>query len=116
VGHHFAVKHTVWVIAAALVVSVFPGQRAPGTLLPRVTGNTSEQHERTHEHVDAESLKLLILAQRKSHAGPTRGWLTLREARRYKPRPPFFSLSYDFEDPRRALLPPRIDPPPDGLA
>lgn len=114
-GHRPIVKYTVWVIAATLAVSVFPGQRTPGALLPRLAGNTSEQHERSHEQVDAEPFKLLALAQRKSLAGPTCGWLTLRAQRRHKLRSLFTGTSYDFEDPRRVLIPLRIDPPPDGL-
>ncbi len=115
-GHLPRVRHTAWLIIATLVVGVLPGSLAPTALMSHRVGSPTEHKESAKEQADAEPLKLLVLAQRKAHAGPTRGWLTLRKARRHKPhRPQRVSLAYDFEDPRRVLLPPRIDPPPDGL-
>jgi hypothetical protein len=103
-------------IIATLVVGVLPGSSAPTALMSHRTGNPPEHKESTKEQADAEPLKLLVLAQRKAHAGPTRAWLTLRASRRHKPRSPqLVSLTCDFEDPRRVLIPLRIDPPPDGL-
>jgi hypothetical protein len=102
-------------IIATLVVGVLPGSFTPTALMSHRAGSPTEHKESAKEQADAEPLKLLVLAQRKAHAGPTRGWLTLRASRRHKPRPQFLSLSYDFEDPRRVLIPLRIDPPPDGL-
>jgi hypothetical protein len=116
VGQRSGVRHTVWLILATLVVGVLPGAFAPAALMSRHAGSPAEHNESTKEQTDAEPLKLLVLAQRKAHAGPTRGWLTLPASRHHKPRPQHLSLPDDFEDPRRVLIPLRIDPPPDGLA
>jgi hypothetical protein len=116
VGIRSGVRHTAWLILATLVVGVLPGAFAPATVLSRRAGSPIERKESAKEQADAEPLKLLVFAQRKAHAGPTRGWLTFRATRRHKPRPQSLSLPHDFEDPRRVLIPPRIDPPPDGLA
>ena len=110
-----AIRHIAWLILATLVVGVLPGASAPKVWMSAHASIPSEDKENTKEEVEAEPLKLLIFAQRKAHVGPTRGWLTLRAPRRHKPRPQRVPLSYDYEDPRRVLIPLRIDPPPDGL-
>lgn len=113
-GHQLGVRHTAWLILATLVVGVLPGPLAPIALRSHRTTVPCEHKESSKEQADGESLKLLVLAQRKGQAGPTRGWLTLRTLRRHRPRPQLLPLSYGFEDPRRVLIPLRIDPPPDG--
>jgi hypothetical protein len=114
VGYRSVVRHAAWLILATLVVGVLPGSLAPVALRSHRANAPLEHKERCKEQVDAEPLKLLVVAQRKGHAGPTRGWLTLRAPHRHKPRPQFLPLSYGYEDPRRVLIPLRIDPPPDG--
>jgi hypothetical protein len=116
VGHRSSVRHTAWLLLAALVAGVLPCSFVPASPTARRAGSPVEHKESAKEQAEAEPLKLLVLAQRKAHTGPTRGWLTLREARRHKLRLRFLSLSYEFEDPRRVLIPLRLDPPPDGLA
>lgn len=113
-GYRPGVRHTAWLILATLVVGVLPGALAPFGLRAYRANAPLEHKEPCKEQVDTEPLKLLSVAQRKGYAGPTRGWLTLRAPRFQKPRPQFLPLSYSYEDPRRLLLPLRIDPPPDG--
>jgi hypothetical protein len=114
VGHRLGVRHASWLILAILVVGVLPGPLALVALRSHHATVPCEHQESSEEQVDGEPLKLLILAQRKGHTGPTRGWLTLRAPRRQKPCPQLLPLSDGFEDPRRVLIPLRIDPPPDG--
>ena len=109
------VRHTAWLILATLVVGMLPSPFAPAALMSHRASAPQEHQESRKEQADAEPLKLLVLAHRKAHAGPTRGWLTLRAPRRHKPRSQPLPFSYDYEDPRRVLIPLRIDPPPDGL-
>lgn len=113
-GHRSGVRHAAWLILATVALSVLPGPLAPVALRSHHTTVPCEHQENSQEQVDTESLKLLVPGQRKGHAGPTRGWLTLRAPRRHKPRPQFLSLSHGYEDPRRVLIPLRLDPPPDG--
>lgn len=108
-------RHTAWVILAALMLGVLPWQSAPSSLTSRpVSAPMDSQEEQADELAAVESLKACFFRRHACEGLPTRGWLVLDVPR--PSRPSVQTRPLEYEDPRRVLIPLRIDPPPDDLA
>jgi hypothetical protein len=106
-------RQTVWMLIAALALSALPWRLF--VVQPLVTCDASsserEREERTEEPADAPSHNVYVLRRHGGSWLPTNAWLVLRVPRSSAPLRP--SLPLEYEDPRRVLIPLRIDPPPD---
>jgi hypothetical protein len=71
-----------------------------------------EREERTEEPADAPSLRECVLRRQGGSWLPTSARLVIRVPRASTPPRPLLALVH--EDPRRVLIPLRLDPPPDG--
>jgi hypothetical protein len=107
-------RQTVWMLIAALALSALPWRLF--IIQPPVTCEASsserEREERTEEPADAPNLNVFVLRRQGGSWLPTNARLVLRVPRSSAPPRPILALVH--EDPRRVLIPLRLDPPPDG--
>ncbi|MFL5349990.1 MAG: hypothetical protein ACJ8AT_34875 [Hyalangium sp.] len=114
-NHRASARHTAWILLAALVLGILPGKSARSPLMPCPASQSERsQDERGEELAAVEGLKACLFRRETRQGLPTRGWLVLRVPRPSTPRVQTRPLEH--EDPRRVLIPLRIDPPPDDLA
>jgi len=115
VNYRSSARHTAWVLLAALVLGVLPVQGVRSPLMPRPASSSERSEDDKGEELAAvESVKAFFFRRQLGQGLPTRGWLLLPK---YSPSAPRLqSRPLEHEDPRRVLIPLRIDPPPDDLA
>lgn len=113
-NYRTSARHTAWILLAALVLGVLPAQGARSSLMSWPASQSERsQDESAEELAVSAGLKACLFRRELRQGLPTRGWLVLSVPRPITPRVQTRPLEY--EDPRRVLIPLRLDPPPDNL-